>query len=35
MKSTQEVRDFMAKQNQPADSFLAAIPAVRPGLVER
>ncbi len=26
MKITQEVRDFAAKQNQPADSFLAAIP---------
>src|ERR1700754_3314277 len=26
MKITQEVRDFAAKQNQPADSFLAATP---------
>ncbi|MHA6718366.1 phosphomethylpyrimidine synthase ThiC [Sphingomonas sp. RS6] len=27
MKITQEVRDFAAKQNQPADGFLAATPA--------
>ena len=27
MKITQEVRDFAAKQNQSADSFLAATPA--------
>jgi phosphomethylpyrimidine synthase len=26
MKITQEVRDFAAKQNAPADSFLAAQP---------
>jgi len=26
MKITQEVRDFAAKQNQSADSFLAATP---------
>jgi phosphomethylpyrimidine synthase len=26
MKITQEVRDFAAKQNEPADSFLAAQP---------
>jgi phosphomethylpyrimidine synthase len=26
MKITQEVRDFAAKQNQSADSFLAAMP---------
>src|SRR3546814_980710 len=30
MKITQEVRDFAAKQNQEADSFLAANPP-RPG----
>jgi phosphomethylpyrimidine synthase len=34
MKITQEVRDFAAKQNQSADSFLAATPAVRPEPVE-
>ena len=28
MKITQEVRDFAAKQNQPADGFLAATPPV-------
>ncbi|MBS0479199.1 MAG: phosphomethylpyrimidine synthase ThiC [Proteobacteria bacterium] len=33
MKITQEVRDFAAKQNAGADSFLAATP-VRPELVE-
>lgn len=30
MKITQEVRDFAAKQNQGADSFLSATPTVRP-----
>jgi phosphomethylpyrimidine synthase len=36
MKITQEVRDFAAKQNQPADAFLAATatPTVRPEPVE-
>jgi phosphomethylpyrimidine synthase len=36
MKITQEVRDFAAKQNQPADAFLAAVatPTVRPEPVE-
>jgi phosphomethylpyrimidine synthase len=35
MKITQEVREFAAKQNQSADSFLAATtPAVRPEPVE-
>ncbi len=34
MKITQEVRDFAAKQNQGAESFLAATPADRPELVE-
>jgi phosphomethylpyrimidine synthase len=36
MKITQEVRDFAAKQNQPADAFLAATatPTVRPEPVQ-
>ncbi|WP_324750735.1 phosphomethylpyrimidine synthase ThiC [Sphingomonas sp. LY54] len=34
MKITQEVRDFAAKQNASADTFLAATPAVRPEPVE-
>ena len=34
MKITQEVRDFAAKQNQPADGFLAATPSARPEPVE-
>ena len=34
MKITQEVREFAAKQNQAADSFLAATPTVRPEPVE-
>ena len=34
MKITQEVRDFAAKQNQSADSFLAATTTVRPEPVE-
>lgn len=34
MKITQEVRDFAAKQNQSADSFLAATPVVAPGEAE-
>jgi phosphomethylpyrimidine synthase len=34
MKITQEVRDFAAKQNQSADSFLAAMPVVAPSEAE-
>ena len=34
MKITQEVRDFAAKQNQTADSFLAATPAAAPAEAE-
>ncbi|WP_010544180.1 phosphomethylpyrimidine synthase ThiC [Sphingomonas elodea] len=34
MKITQEVRDFAAKQNQAADSFLAATPAAAPAEAE-
>lgn len=34
MKITQEVRDFAAKQNQSADSFLAATPVVAPSEAE-
>ncbi|MET3713235.1 phosphomethylpyrimidine synthase [Sphingomonas trueperi] len=34
MKITQEVRDFAAKQNQAADSFLAATPAAAPADAE-
>ena len=32
MKITQEVRDFAAKQNQSADSFLAAVPVTQADL---
>ena len=34
MKITQEVREFAAKQNAGADTFLAAAPTARPELVE-
>jgi phosphomethylpyrimidine synthase len=34
MKITQEVRDFAAKQNQAADSFLAATPVAAPAEAE-
>jgi phosphomethylpyrimidine synthase len=34
MKIRQEVRDFAARQNQKADTFLAATPTVRPEPVE-
>ena len=34
MKITQEVRDFAAKQNAPANEFLAATPTARAEPVE-